>query len=58
MGIQLKPPGVTDGIPIDASNRRPQLQLKHPGIHLIYFEKASVLYYWEPDGFKQFVTSD
>ena len=57
-GVQLREPGIVHGIPISSSEGLPELRLERPGIHLIYFEKASVLYYWESGGFRELVTSD
>lgn len=43
-GVFLEPPGLVEGFPLDESSRRPVLDLKHPGIYLVSFEKASVLF--------------
>jgi len=57
-GVFLEPPGLVKGFPLDDSFRRPERDLKNPGIHLVLFEKASVLFYWTGSGFEDFLTSD
>ena len=57
-GVFLEPPGLVEGFPFDDNARRPERNLKHPGIHLVWFEKASVLFYWTGSGFEDFLTSD
>lgn len=56
--VILEPPGELVGFPVDGSNCPPRLTIENPGVHLFYFEKASVLYYWSADHFGEFVTSD
>ena len=57
-GVFLEPPGLVEGFSFDDNSRRPERDLEHPGIHLVWFEKASVLFYWTDSGFVDFLTSD
>ena len=57
-GVVLQPPGEISGFPLSDEDRRPTVTIDLPGIHLLYFEKASVLYYWWEGAFHEFVTSD
>ena len=57
-GVYGVPPGQISGFPIDDKFPRPQIAIHHPGIHLVWFEKASVLFYWDGSSFTDFVTSD
>ena len=56
-GVILEPPGRVEGHPSDDVPNG-VANLKYQGIHLIYFEKSSVLFYWENDQFKEMWTSD
>ena len=57
-GVVLAPPGEIHGFPIDDDEPDPIVSLSNPGVHLFYFEKASVLYHWDEGSFREFVTSD
>ena len=57
-GVVLKPPGQITGFPLDDSGEIPEITIANPAVHLFYFEKASVLYYWDEGTFLDFVTSD
>ena len=57
-GVVVKSPGAVTGFPIEDDEPAPVVTLTNPGIHLFYFEKASVLYYWREDSFLELVTSD
>jgi len=56
-GVELKLPGEVHGIPVDGKPP-PIITLTNPGIHLFYFEKSSILYYWDKDSFNKIWTSD
>lgn len=57
-GVVLEPVGEIHGFPLDDDQPDPVVKLKNPGIHLFYFEKSSVLYYWDQGTFRDFWTSD
>jgi len=57
-GVVIQPPGRVSGFPFDDGGPVPLVLLKNHGIHLLYFEKASVLYYWDEGSFSELVTSD
>ncbi len=57
-GVYGVPPGQYSGFPFDDESPRPQITIRHPGIHLVWFEKASVLFYWGGSSFAELVTSD
>lgn len=56
-GVVLEPPGEIHGFPI-GDEPDPIVFLSKPGIHLFYYEKSSVLYYWDEGAFREFWTSD
>lgn len=56
-GVVLEPAGRIHGFPVDG-DEIPQITTTNPAVHLLYFGKASVLYYWEQGSFQEFVTSD
>ena len=56
-GVELEPPGEVHGFPID-DEPNPVVTLSNPGIHLFYYEKSSVLYYWDEGSFSEMWTSD
>ena len=56
-GVELESPGQKRGFPLD-DGPRPIITTLHPSIHFIYYEKSSVLYYWEDDSFQEIWTSD
>ena len=45
--VVLEPAGQIIGFPFGDNNERPTIKITNPAVHLLYFEKASVLYYWE-----------
>jgi hypothetical protein len=57
-GVVLEPPGEIHGFPIDEKEPDPVVSLSDPGIHLFYYEKSSVLYYWQDGLFSELWTSD
>jgi hypothetical protein len=57
-GVYTVPPGQFSGFPFDDRSPRPQITTQHPGIHLVWFEKASVLFYWNGSSFSALITSD
>ena len=57
-GVFVEPPGEISGFPIHDEEPDPVVVSKFAGIHLVWFEKASVLYYWNDGSFSEFVTSD
>ncbi|MDH3614532.1 MAG: hypothetical protein OES10_14790 [Gammaproteobacteria bacterium] len=57
-GVVLEPLGKVIGFPIEDDDPVPTLSLSNPGVHLIYYEKASVLYYWHDGEFREFWTGD
>ena len=57
-GVFLEPPREISGFPTNDEEPDPVVELKFAGIHLMWFEKASVLYYWSDGSFSEFVTSD
>ena len=57
-GVVLEPPGQITGFPLDDNGEIPEIIIANPAVHLFYFEKASVLYYWDEGTFLDFVTSD
>ncbi len=57
-GVVLERPGQITGFPLDNSGEIPEITIANPAVHLFYFEKASVLYYWNEGTFLDFVTSD
>ena len=56
--VVLQPPGRLFGFPLGGDDERPVLDLANPGVHLFYFEAASVLYYRSDASFLEFVTGD
>lgn len=56
-GVELKTPGEVVGFPTD-DNPDLVVSLISPGIHLYYYEKSSVLYYWDCGQFSEMWTSD
>lgn len=59
IAVVLEPPGKVHGFPFD--NLKPEelvADLKHPGIHLIFFEKSAVLFYWKDTDFTEIWTAD
>ena len=56
-GVVIEPAGRIDGFPVNGDDT-PKITTTHPAVHLFYFEKASVLYYWGQGSFHEFVTSD
>jgi hypothetical protein len=59
IAVFIEPPGKVHGFPFD--NLEPKdlvADLKHPGIHLIFFEKSAVLFYWKDSDFKEIWTAD
>lgn len=58
VGITLEPPGTVTGIPFNDGDSSPSVTLVDPGIHLVYLDKASVLYYLRDNSFHEFWTSD
>ena len=56
-GVEMVLPGEVHGFPFD-DKPIPVVTLTNPGIHLIYFEKSSVLYYWDGESFNEMWTSD
>ena len=56
--VVLEPAGQIIGFPLDDEEESPTITTTNPAVHLLYFEKASVLYYWEDGAFREFVTSD
>jgi len=56
--VVLEPPGRLFGFPLRGEHERPELDLANSAVHLFYFEKASVLYYWADGSFREFVTGD
>ena len=57
-GVFLEPPGLVEGFLFNDKFRRSERDLQHPGIHLVWFEKASVLFYWTGSRFADFLTGD
>ena len=57
-GVFGEPPGKISGFPINHKMPKPEITLRYPGIHLVWFEKASVLFYWNGSSFSDFLTSD
>ncbi len=57
-GVVLEPAGEVHGFPLDDDEPDPVVTLRNPGVHLIYYEKSSVLYYWDNGKFREFWTSD
>jgi hypothetical protein len=57
-GVVVEPPGPISGFPHEDGGPVPTVTLDYPGIHLLFFEKASILYYWHEDSFRELVTSD
>jgi hypothetical protein len=57
-GVYNLPPGQYSGFPFDNRSPRPQITIEYPGIHLVWFEKASVLFYWNGSSFSDLITSD
>lgn len=58
VGVVVEPPGELVGFPVDDGDRAPRIKIRNSGAHLFYFEKSSVLYYWNGDDFGEFLTSD
>lgn len=58
VGVVLEPVGTIHGFPFDDSDPDPTVTLQYPGIHLFYYEKSSVLYYWDTGTFRELGTSD
>ena len=56
-GVELKSPGKIYGFPTD-DNRDPVVNLRILGIHIVYYEKSSVLHYWDNGTFNEMWTSD
>ena len=57
-GVVPQPVGEVHGFPLDDDGPDPVVTLRSPGIHLIYYEKSCVLYYWDHGTFREFWTSD
>jgi len=57
-GVILEAPGQIKGFPINEDFPAPEILLEYPGIHLIWFEKASALFYWKGSSFQDFLTGD
>ncbi len=57
-GVILEAPGKIEGFPINEELPAPEILLEYPGIHLIWFEKASSLFYWKGGSFQAFLTGD
>ncbi|MDH3747701.1 MAG: hypothetical protein OER97_05800 [Gammaproteobacteria bacterium] len=57
-GVVVEPPGQVSGFPFEDGAPVPTITMINHGIHLLYFEKASVLYYWDQGSFSEMVTSD
>lgn len=57
-GVVLEPVGEIHGFPLDDDDPDPIVELRNPGVHLFYYEKSSVLYYWDEGAFHEFWTSD
>lgn len=57
-GVVLEPPGQVSGFPFEDGGPVPTISMNNHGIHLLFFEKASVLYYWHEGSFSELVTSD
>jgi len=58
VGVELVLAGDVEGFPFDNEVPDPTVSLDHPGVHLMYYEKSSVLYYWKDGSFQKFWTSD
>ncbi len=66
VGLDIQPvdPGVYDNLcvrgvgPKCRPGEKLRWELDGPAIHLIYYEKSSLIYYWEGDRFERFWTSD
>ena len=57
-GVELEPPGKLEGFPLDDEVPEPSISIENTSIHLFYFEKSSVLYYFRDNEFHEFWTSD
>lgn len=57
-GVTLEPPGVIEGFPFDDEDPNPSVTIDNPSVHLFYFEKSSVLYYFRDYKFHELWTSD
>lgn len=57
-GVVLEPVGEIHGFPFDNEDPDPVVNIQNPGIHLFYYEKSSVLYFWDDGTFREFWTSD
>ena len=53
VGVELVPAGDVEGLPFDNEVPDPTVSLDYPGVHLMYYEKSSVLYYWKDGTFKK-----
>jgi hypothetical protein len=58
VGVELVVAGDVEGFPFDNEDPDPTVSLDYPGVHLMYYEKSSVLYYWKDGAFQKFWTSD
>ena len=58
VGVELEPPGEVHGFPFENGPPDPVVITSNPSIHLYYYEKSSVLYYWNGDSFSEMWTSD
>ena len=57
-GLILESPGSAVGFPIDEKLPTPTATFAYPAIHLVYFEKVSVLFYWQDGAFHDLLTGD
>lgn len=57
-GVVTEPPGTVHGFPLDDGEPDPVITLRNPGVHLFYYEKSSVLYYWDEGAIRELWTSD
>lgn len=57
-GVALQPVGEVHGSPVDDADPDQLVVLSSPGIHLIYYEESSMLYYWSQGAFLEFWTRD
>lgn len=59
MFLEVLGPGLIQGFPFeDLPLEETQAQLEYPGVHIVFYETSSDLFYWKNGSFKELWTSD